>query len=99
MGKDKSGKKNKQPQPTPDSPALPPNSSPASTKKRTLDDAQLNDEDVGEAVDGAQTEANGEDAAAKALSKLEKGQAKKRRKEEERALVRPPVPLFCVSRA
>jgi hypothetical protein len=88
MAKDRSHKKNKSLSTTLDNPTTLPVSSPSSTKKRSLDTAQLDDEDLGEKADGEQQEELDEDAAAKAASKLEKGKSKKRRKEEERALVR-----------
>lgn len=88
MAKDRSHKKNKSLSTTLDTPVTLPVSSPSSTKKRSLDTAQLDDEDLGEKADGEQQEELDEDAAAKAASKLEKGKSKKRRKEEERALVR-----------
>jgi hypothetical protein len=88
MAKDRSHKKNKSLSTTLDNPTTLPVPSPSSTKKRSLDTAQLDDEDLGEKADGEQQEELDEDAAAKAASKLEKGKSKKRRKEEERALVR-----------
>ncbi|GAA6034983.1 hypothetical protein JCM8097_002129 [Rhodosporidiobolus ruineniae] len=65
------------------------NSSPAS-KKRKLDDTAPAEDDVGEVVEDGAEGAVGEAAADKELSKVEKGKAKKRRKEEERALANPP---------
>lgn len=91
MAKDKSAKKSKLPQPSLDLPV----SSPTSSKKRSLADAQLDQEDIGEPAIAEKQEEVDEDAAAKALSKLEKGKSKKRRKEEERALVRPPYRRFA----
>ncbi|GAA6006093.1 hypothetical protein JCM10207_000520 [Rhodosporidiobolus poonsookiae] len=66
-------------------------SSPAISKKRSRDDTDATDADGAalESTDGAQVDA-GEAPMEKVLSKLEKGKAKKRRKEEERALANPP---------
>lgn len=60
----------------------------ATTKKRKLDSATSDQDDAGSGAEGGQERgANGSEATPAALSKLDKGKAKKRRKEEQRALV------------
>ncbi|POY76031.1 hypothetical protein BMF94_0754 [Rhodotorula taiwanensis] len=63
----------------------------ATTKKRKLDSATSDQDDAGSGAEGGQERgANGSEATPAALSKLDKGKAKKRRKEEQRALDNPP---------
>ncbi|GAA5948990.1 hypothetical protein JCM21900_003164 [Sporobolomyces salmonicolor] len=65
-----------------------PQPSPAAKKRKLSDDtSDRASDDEGTSVKGVQS-AGG--AAAQALSKLDKGKAKKRRKEEQRALENPP---------
>ncbi|GAA5871860.1 hypothetical protein JCM8547_003290 [Rhodosporidiobolus lusitaniae] len=98
MAKDKHSKKAKLASTQLDQPALVASTStansPSASKKRKLDDSAASEEDLGQAAGGAVKEAAGEEAEDKAFSKVEKGKAKKRRKEEQRALANPPTFAF-----
>ncbi|GAA5829121.1 hypothetical protein JCM11251_004132 [Rhodosporidiobolus azoricus] len=94
MGKDKASKTAKLASTALDTPAVVADNSPSSTsttsKKRKADDGELSGQDTRSEMNGTGQPTAAEELDDKAQSKLDKGKAKKRRKEEERALANPP---------
>ncbi|GAA5885123.1 hypothetical protein JCM6882_007239 [Rhodosporidiobolus microsporus] len=94
MGKDKLNKKAKVTSSALGAPAVVADNSPSSTatpsKKRKLEDGEADGEGAEAAMDDAGQAVAAGEGDDKAQSKLDKGKAKKRRKEEERAMANPP---------